>query len=158
MLRRTVLLGTTALVGCSTTTGPDSTLLDLINKVTTVVSAIANTLLPVIGSIAGVPPNVIAYIGDAVSKMKDLVQQLVAIATMDAAKPLVKQIMDYVSAVLATLSGFALPGGISSVLADIQLVLPIIFAIIGMVIPMAARSSADTDAAWARLKLRAMRR
>lgn len=156
MLRR-FLLASTALAGLAACqTAPDKSVTDLIDKVALVVGAVANTLLPAVGRIAGIDPAVVATIGDYVAKMKDLVGQLVGVATVDAAKPVVQQIVDYMNAVFSALHGVNLPSGISSILSDVELLLPIIMAIVGLVAaPKVDRLS--VDAAWVRVRAAARR-
>lgn len=151
MLRRSLLLGSTAFVPLAACqTASSSGLLDVVDKVTTFVSGIANTVLPWIAGALGIPSSVVTTINDVIAKLKNLATQVAAVATMDVAKPLIQQITDYAGLLFNLLGGLNLPAVVSTVIGAARVVLPILLALAGFV--AAAPRAADADASWAVLR------
>ena len=138
--RRMVLLGSTALGGCATFNANAG-------KVATDVGLIADGLkgvLTQLGSlnIPQLTPSVMSTVGSAVASLEALAQQIAAASSTAAQQPLVQQIYTYVSRIVAVLTPIlaAIPAtaGIAVALQAAQVLLPIIFAAVNLVLPASA--------------------
>lgn len=140
-----------ALTGCATHPTPAS----VANDVSLIASGY-RSVLPQIGTIAGITPAIVAKAGQAIA---DLQAAAAAFASADAAavqKTLVQRIEADVNAVVAVLAGLPLPAPISTILQAALVLLPIIEASVGIVAPAAA-APGGMSPSQARLALAAAR-
>lgn len=139
--RRMVLLGSTALVcGCAAFNAN-------VGKVATDVSLIADGLKGVLAqlgslNIVQLTPSVMSTVGTAVASLEALAQQIAAASSTAAQQPLVQQIYTYVSKIIEVLTPIlaVIPAtaGIAVALQAVQVLLPIIFAAVNLVLPASA--------------------
>lgn len=161
MLRRQMLLGATALAGFTSVSAyqniTDDRVADLVVKTTTLVTALADALLPLVADLVGMLPATAAAIKAYIDKAKKIVPSLAAATTMVVAKPLVERIVDYIVPVLDIASALVLPASAARVVADAKLLLPVIIAVVGLYTPAKPAATAETDASYERLKAAARR-
>jgi hypothetical protein len=127
-----------------------------------VVSTIAADAKLIVDALAAAVPQLsgllrggaLATVKNYIVKAQSIVDSL-AIAPVSDSKSLVQQLVGTVNAVLGALNTVQLPGKVNGILADVQLLLPVIEIAVGFVsgVPLAA---SPVDVESARLRLRSV--
>lgn len=146
--RNLILAAPFALAGCNV---PDAT----VAQVSSDVSAIASSLQQVlgqIGSVSGVSAATVSTVGTAVADIQALATAISGAASVAVQKPLVQRLEGYVGAVVAALVPLSavLPPPIPQVVMAVSILLPIVEAAVGMILPAqatAARPAMSSDQA-----------
>jgi hypothetical protein len=147
--RRTlaVLLGATALSACA-----GQTAAQIGQQAATDAALIATGLENFLSMAQGVPPATAAKITVYAQDVQRLAASLSASMTASQAQPIVQQIAADVTAVAQAAAGLVPPGSqAAQILADVQLVMPLLQIVVGIVSPAAA-APGKADAARARLQ------
>lgn len=141
MIRRrllAILLGSTALAACGTTT----TVAAWASDASALATGLGN-LLPQFSSITGLPTSASAAASTALAAAAALAKQLASTATSVTGASLLSQIEGYVNTAFQALSPFfsLLPAPFSTALTAINLLLPFVETALGMVTaPSAVRA------------------
>lgn len=113
------------------------------------VQLIGNALsasLPALAVVSGLSASAVSSIQAAIGQIGTIGQQIVAGMTVAQGQPLVQQIETDFGTVLGIVSGLPLPGGISQVIAAVQILLPVVEAAVGMAVAAGAPAGAMTPA------------
>jgi len=131
MLRRSFLLGSTALAGCATFSANfKQGITDALNLANGLETMLAN-----LGPLNIVGSDLLAQIGTYVADIKGFASSLQGSWSDTSAAPLVQQIEDTFNKILAALGSVPLPPPISTIVAAAQVIIPFIEAAVGLVIP-----------------------
>jgi hypothetical protein len=87
---------------------------------------------------AGAAPQQIAIVDTAIATLADAAGKVSASLTQTKAQSFASQAFGAVTAMLKALSGVTLPDAITKVLAALQVLAPIVLALVGMAIPVAS--------------------
>jgi hypothetical protein len=167
MLRRNFLIATTAIVpitGCSTIAQTfDSKLSLLVSDVTLIANGVSS-LLPTIGSIAGLSDTVKSTIQLAIDGIREVANQIKGVTSTAAGQPWIQKLETYLNAIVSALSMLPLPPQVSVILQAATVLLPILETIVGLLTnltPATARvqsGAMSPDAARAALALAAAKK
>jgi hypothetical protein len=160
--RRTFLLSTVAVAGCSGVTpgpGPSPTPIvppQVLDDVTLVLSSIQN-VLPLLGSF--VSPQLSATINGYLAQAQQLVSEIGSVTSTGTLQSKVQAFVQIIRQVLSALqtAGVQIPSGVSVILVAAQILLPIILAAVGLVSAQAPRSAMSPEQARATLRAAARR-
>lgn len=114
-------------------------------RVSTYANAIASGLknvLPQLASVTGVSAGIMEKVSADVADIQAVAATLQTTSTANAAQPMVSRIEGDVSAVLGALAGIPLPSPIGQVIAAVNVLLPVIETIVGVVVPSGAANKA----------------
>ena len=141
MLRRNLLLGTTAL---SVTACAGKTVDQVVVTVAADASTIANGLTGVLAQLGplastyGISGATMALIGTAVAGLQSVATQVSGATTAASAQPMVQKIETYVNTIVSALAGLPLPPPISTALMAAAILLPVIESAVGLIINSAS--------------------
>lgn len=159
-MTRRGLLRTTALVpvalameGCQSGVLTSANLQKVIDDFNTIADGVA-AILPTLGTINGIGSGTVALVGKIIAGVEKVAGAVSSTLTETAAAPLVTKLETGVGNVIAALKGVSLPGIISTILRDAEMLLPVLKTAVGLVVPaqFAAASPLAVEAARARLK------
>jgi len=148
--RRTLaaLLPAVALAACA-----GQTTSQLAQTIVTDAGLVANALTNVLPNLQGVPPGVADKVASYAQQAVGAAQSLVATITQAQAQPVIQQIQTDVNAVAAAVQPYVKPGSTAAViLADIQVLMPVLLLAAGLALPAAARAGTNQDTSRARLE------
>lgn len=137
MLRRTLLLSSTALVatGCQhNSPNPAFNVAAIMSDITLITRGL-NQVLAQLGqfNIPGLTPALVADVGVAINGITAIAQQIATVTSNAEAQPLVQKIGTYLTAVLNVLTTLPLPAPILMGLRAVAMLLPFIEAAVGLV-------------------------
>ena len=113
---------------------------------------VANALSNVLPNLQGVPPDVSSLVATDAQKAVALAQSLVSTMTQASAQPIIQQIQTDANAVAAAVQPYVKPGSTAAtILADVQVLLPVLLLAVGLAAPAAATPGGDVAAARTRL-------
>lgn len=130
-----------ALGGCLT--GPDQAIATVANDAKLIASGLQGVLVQLGNlNVAGLTPAILATVGSAVTNLQAVADAIAGVATNAAAQPLVQKIETYVNTIVSALAVLPLPPPISTALQAAAILLPIIEAAVGMVLPASTARAA----------------
>lgn len=136
----TAVLATVGLAGC-TNGGTNADLIKVASYANAIATGLKN-VLPQLGSITGISAGIMGKVGQDVADIQTLAVALQTTASTNAALPMVQRIEAIVADILTALGGLPLPAPVSTVIAAINVLLPIMETIVGIVLPAGAASRA----------------
>ena len=141
------LLTTTALAACA-----GQTAAQIAQTVVADAQLVANALSNVLPNLQGVPPDVSGAVAMYAQKATAAAQSLVTTMTQAAAQPIIQQIQTDANAVADQVRPYLKQGSqAAQIMADVQLLLPVLLLAVGLAAPSAATPGASPDTARARL-------
>ena len=162
LLRSTALVPVAAVVACAGQTAAGLPA-QLLSDVQTLASGVAG-ILPTLGAVAGIPAATVSQVGGDIAELQQAAGTLSGVATTTAAQPVVQQIEGYVNAIVGIAAPLLAATPAGPILAAATVLLPVIEAAVGLVLPPSAPPAAVAAAAsqmtpaQARLILAAARR
>lgn len=123
------------LAGCSSLPWfSNSSVQQAATDMSTIATAFKN-ILPQLGTVQGISASLVAEAGTIVADLQSLAAQVAQAASTAAAQPQVQQFEADLNALVAALAGLPLPPPISTALAAAAVLLPVIEAAVGMLVP-----------------------
>ena len=113
---------------------------------------VANALVSVLPNLQGVPPDVSSLVATDAQKAVTMAQSLNSTMTQASAQPIIQQIQTDATAVAAAVQPYVPPGSPAAmILADVQILLPVLLLAVGLAAPAPAMPGSDVAAARTRL-------
>lgn len=148
MNRRTLLSGVfalasaSALAGCATTSAGGLTAANVAD-IQAIANRFATVLLPVLSTVPGITPTILATVTTAVNDLNSVASQASTALAAPQATSLVGRVEADVNTALGILSGFSavLPPPLGLILEAASVLLPVIETAVGIVAPVGAAPS-----------------
>lgn len=162
--RRDVLMRTSALVAagaalssCALFSGSSAPVAVVVSAVEVLDTEIQNVLMA-LQSISPAPTwltaALIAQVQQIVSEVNQVATAIGSVTTTASAQALVQQLETYISTLVNALAGLPLPPPISIYVQIAAVIMPLLFAIVGLVIPASMQMQAGDAGAKAKLEYR----
>lgn len=101
------------------------------------IAAALKAILPNIGTVVGISPDKVAKAGQIIADIQSAAAAISSASSASAALPSVQQLEQDVNAVVSVLAGLPLPPPVGPALQAASILLPVIEAAVGIVVPQA---------------------